>query len=128
MIRRLWRMAVSDAMAFFMLSNCRRSVLRSTHRSRAPVQRLCRQRACRRIRVRRARAPGLAAWRINGNSFEEMLMGRPKRNGGPRINLRPPSLWFESNPHRVPWKPDMIAEEAARVRERFLDGTSDSIE
>jgi hypothetical protein len=55
-------------------------------------------------------------------------MGRPKRNGGPRINLRPPSLWFESNPHRVPWKPDMIAEEAARVRERFLDGTSDSIE
>jgi hypothetical protein len=57
-----------------------------------------------------------------------MLMGRPKRNGGPHINLWPPSLWFESNPNRVPWKPDMTAEEAARVIERFLDGTSDSIE
>jgi hypothetical protein len=55
-------------------------------------------------------------------------MGKPKGHGGPHINLWPPSLWFESNPNRVPWKPDMTAEQAARVIERFLDGPSDSIE
>jgi hypothetical protein len=37
-------------------------------------------------------------------------------------------MWFESDPNRLPWKRDMTAEEAAQAIERFLDGTSDSIE
>ncbi len=55
-------------------------------------------------------------------------MGNRKCDGGPHINLWPPSMWFESNPNRLPWKGDMTAEEAAHVIERFLDGPSDSIE
>jgi hypothetical protein len=55
-------------------------------------------------------------------------MGKQKSRGGPHINLWPPSLWFESNPNRVRWTPDMTAEEAAHVIEAFLDGPSDSIE
>jgi hypothetical protein len=55
-------------------------------------------------------------------------MGKLRSQGGPHINLWPPSLWFKSNPNRVSWKPDMTAEEAAQVIERFLDGPSDSIE
>jgi hypothetical protein len=55
-------------------------------------------------------------------------MGNSKREGSPHINLWPPSMWFESNSSRVPWKSDMTPEEAAQVIERFLNGPSDSIE
>lgn len=41
----------------------------------------------------------------------------------PRINLWPPSTWFESNPTGAKWKKDMSPEEAANVIERFLKET-----
>jgi hypothetical protein len=55
-------------------------------------------------------------------------MGKRNDEGSPHINLWPPSMWFESNPNRLPWKADLTAEEAAHVIERFLDGPGDSIE
>jgi len=55
-------------------------------------------------------------------------MGKRKSEGSPPHKSLASSMWFESNPNRLPWKSDMTVEEAAQVIDRFLDGPSDSIE